>query len=180
MFYNSINVFIMGEFVVSSISMLITADRSALFTTTLVISGITVVVGVLLLLIFIFKLFGKIVPKIEVRSKKREAARAARKAERKKKRAAKKAAKMAAKQGVAPDEITQTDAPKIQTPVPVAPAPAVPYVEPGISGEVVAAIAAAVAVTEGGNAVIRSVKRKNVGGRNPWAHAANIDNTRPF
>ena len=170
----------MGEFVVSSISMLITADRSALFTTTLVISGITVVVGVLLLLIFIFKLFGKIVPKIEVRSKKREAARAARKAERKKKREAKKAAKMAAKQGVAPDENTQTDAPKIQTPVPVAPAPAVPYVEPGISGEVVAAIAAAVAVTEGGNAVIRSVKRKNVGGRNPWAHAANIDNTRPF
>ena len=64
MFYNSINVFIMGEFVVSPISMSLTADTSAMFTATLVISGITIVVGVLLLLIFVFNLFGKIVPKI--------------------------------------------------------------------------------------------------------------------
>lgn len=176
MFYNSINVFIMGEFVVSPISMSLTADTSAMFTATLVISGITIVVGVLLLLIFVFNLFGKIVPKIEIRSKKREEAKAARKAEKKKKKAEKKASK----EGTSPAEGTPAQAVEIQAPVAVAPAPAVPYVEPGISGEVVAAIAAAVAVTEGGNAVIRSVKRKNVGGRNPWAHAANIDNTRPF
>ena len=59
------------------------------------------------------------------------------------------------------------------------PAPA-PAVEPGISNEVVAAIAAAVVATEGPGTVVRSIKKKNVSGRNPWAAAATADNTRPF
>lgn len=58
-----------------------------------------------------------------------------------------------------------------------------PQVEAGISGEVVAAIAAAVAVSEGKGAVVKSIRRVNVvnvRGRNPWANAAVYDNTRPF
>ena len=58
-----------------------------------------------------------------------------------------------------------------------------PQVEAGISGEVVAAIAAAVAVSEGEGAVVKSIRRVNVvnvRGRNPWANAAVYDNTRPF
>ncbi len=51
----------------------------------------------------------------------------------------------------------------------------------GISGEIIAAITAAIAAEEGNsNFVIRSVKRKNVSGRNPWAMAAIAENTRPF
>ena len=64
-----------------------------------------------------------------------------------------------------------------------APAPAsAPVIEEGISGEVVAAISAAVYAMEGGSAVIRSVSRKAspVSTRNPWAQAAVVDNTRPF
>ena len=64
-----------------------------------------------------------------------------------------------------------------------APAPAsTPVIEEGISGEVVAAISAAVYAMEGGSAVIRSVSRKTspVSTRNPWAQAAVVDNTRPF
>ena len=177
MFYNSINVFIMGEFVVSPILML-AADRSAMFTATVVIAGISIVVGVLLLLIFIFYLFGKIVPVIEKKSKASEEKKAKRKAA----RAAKKAAKKAARSG---GNITETEtvsapaAPPVQkSPVP-APASA-PVVQSGISGEVVAAITAAVVATEGSGAVIRSIKKKNVGGRNPWSAAATFDNTRPF
>lgn len=56
----------------------------------------------------------------------------------------------------------------------------IPDVEDGISGEVVAAIAAAVAVSEGSGAVVRSIKKKNVSGRNPWSSAATYENTRPF
>lgn len=67
-----------------------------------------------------------------------------------------------------------------------APAPAVssapaPVVQSGISGEIVAAIAAAVYAAEGGKQVtIRSIRVRNVPGRNPWAAAAIADNTRPF
>ena len=58
-----------------------------------------------------------------------------------------------------------------------------PQVEAGISGEVVAAIAAAIAVSEGEGAVVKSIRKVNVvnvKGRNPWANAAVYDNTRPF
>lgn len=61
-----------------------------------------------------------------------------------------------------------------------APAPA-PAVQSGISGEIVAAISAAICAAEGGKQVtIRSIRVKNVAGRNPWAAAAIADNTRPF
>ncbi|MCD7872618.1 MAG: OadG family protein [Clostridiales bacterium] len=60
-------------------------------------------------------------------------------------------------------------------------AAAAPPVQQGISGEIVAAIAAAISASEGGKqVVIRSIKVKKVAGRNPWAAAAAADNTRPF
>lgn len=57
-----------------------------------------------------------------------------------------------------------------------------PVVQSGISGEVVAAIAAAVAsmAPEGKRYAVRSVSRKDVGGRSAWAAAGIADNTRPF
>ncbi|MCH5321031.1 MAG: OadG family protein [Eubacterium sp.] len=145
---------------VSPISMMI-ADTSATFTATLVISGIVVVLGILILLIFVMLLFGVIVPKIEQLGKKR---------------ADKKAAKKAAKAGNNNETVKPAPVQSFGKP---APTPA-PVVEQGISGEVVAAIAAAVTAYEGKDVVIRSIKKKNVGGRNPWAAAAVNDNTRPF
>lgn len=171
MIYNITIKIIMGEFVVSPILML-TADTSAVFTSTVVIAGISIVVGVLLLLIFIFNVFGKLVPIIERKSRAAEERAAARKAARKARRAAKKAAKKG--------ETVEKSSPaaEVSAPIPM-PAPA-PIVEQGISGEVVAAIAAAVAATEGSGAVVRSIKKKKVSGRNPWSAAATADNTRPF
>ncbi len=122
-------------------------DTSAIFTATLVISGIVIVVGVLLLLILVIKIFGSVVSGLETRAKKR-------KGDQKEK-----------------EEIPM---PKIPAPKPA------PVVEDGISGEVVAAIAAAVAASEGPSAVVRSIKRKNVSSRNPWAQAAQINNTKSF
>lgn len=171
MIYNITIKIIMGEFVVSPILML-TADTSAVFTSTVVIAGISIVVGVLLLLILIFNVFGKLVPIIERKSRAAEERAAARKAARKARRAAKKAAK----KGETVEE--SSPATELSAPIPM-PAPA-PIVEQGISGEVVAAIAAAVAATEGSGAVVRSIKKKKVSGRNPWSAAATADNTRPF
>ena len=76
-------------------------------------------------------------------------------------------------------------APKAAAPAPkaVASNANAPQVEAGISGEVVAAIAAAIAVSEGEGAVVKSIRKVNVvnvKGRNPWANAAVYDNTRPF
>ena len=141
----------MGEFVVNPILML-TASTDAEFTSTVVISGILIVLGVLILLIFVFYLFGVIVQKMEGIAKSKKS-----------------------KKLDASNENTVNN-----IPIPVKPKAPAPNVEKGISGEVVAAIAAAVVATEGQGAVVRSIKRKNVGGRNPWAQAANIDNTRPF
>lgn len=170
MFYNNINHFIMGEFVVSPI-LLITPSTDATFTATVVIAGIVVVMAVLILMIAVFQGFGTAVSKTEARAKKR---------------AMKKQA----------DKLEETDMISFKknknkensAPVKAAVAPA-PVVEQGISGEVVAAIAAAVAVSEGEGAVIQSIsaapvkralRKVNVSGRNPWAQAAVADNTRPF
>lgn len=62
-----------------------------------------------------------------------------------------------------------------------APAPAAPAVETGIPAEVVAAIAAAVACTEG-SAVIRAVRRAPAAGsrRGNWGDAGVVANTTPF
>ena len=67
-------------------------------------------------------------------------------------------------------------------PAPSAPAIAPPVVQEGISGEVVAAIAAAVAMMapEGKRYALKSVSRKDANGRSAWAAAGIADNTRPF
>ena len=135
---------------------------------TVVIAGICIVIGVLIVLIFVFNGFGKLVSSMEASAKKR---------------AAKKAAKKAAKQAEKEAENVQTVAPAVKAAPPVVRAPIAPapVVEAGISGEVVAAITAAIAAQEGNNQfVIRSVKKKDVGSRNPWARAAVMDNTRAF
>ena len=139
---------------------------------TVVIAGVGIVLGVLLVLILVFNVFGKLVSSMEASAKKRAA-----------KKAAKKAAKNAAKQAEKSAENAQ-QAPTIVKPAPPAvnaPVAPAPVVEAGISGEVVAAITAAIAAQEGsGNFVIRSVKKKDVGSRNPWARAAVAENTRAF
>ncbi len=136
----------MGEYVMSPLLLQANPD-----TATVVISGIFIVVAVLLLLIFVFQIFGKFVSGAEARAKA--------KADEKTKSAQKK---------------------KKAIPMPVIPTPEVPAVEDGIPEEVVAAIAGAIAAVEGPGAVVRSVRRKNVASRNPWAQAAQINNTRPF
>ena len=50
----------------------IEADRSATFTSTVVIAGIVIVLGILVLLIFVFKAFGAIVHGAETRGKKKK------------------------------------------------------------------------------------------------------------
>lgn len=67
-------------------------------------------------------------------------------------------------------------------PAPVAKATPAPVVQSGISDEVVAAIAAAVAMMapEGKRYAVKSVSRANGNGRSAWAAAGVADNTRPF
>lgn len=62
-------------------------------------------------------------------------------------------------------------------PAPAAPAP---VVDCSVSPEIVAAITAAIVASEGTGVTIRSIRKVNVGSRNPWAAAAIADNTRPF
>ncbi len=134
---------------------------------TVVIAGICIVLGVLIVLIAVFSGFGKLVSKLEAFSKKMAA-----------KRAARKAAKKAAKQS---ETILAEDKAPVVKAAPAVKAASQPVVEQGISTEVVAAITAAITASEGSNQfVIRSVKRKDVGSRNPWARAAVNDNTRSF
>ncbi|MDE6723084.1 MAG: OadG family protein [Eubacterium sp.] len=138
---------------------------------TVVIAGVGIVLAVLIVLIGVFSGFGKLVSKMEAFSKKMAEKKAARKAV--------KAAKKAAKNGETVSAVVE-EAPVVKAAPVVKPAPQ-PVVEQGISGEVVAAITAAITASEGSNQfVIRSVKRKDVGSRNPWARAAVNDNTRSF
>ena len=60
-----------------------------------------------------------------------------------------------------------------------APAPEEPVVEQGIPGEVVAAIAAAIASMSGGKYVLRAVRRAGHG-RSAWGKAGVSDVTSPF
>lgn len=64
-------------------------------------------------------------------------------------------------------------------PKPAQAAPA-PVVDSSVSPEIVAAITAAIVASEGAGVTIRSIRKVNVGSRNPWAAAAIADNTRPF
>lgn len=61
------------------------------------------------------------------------------------------------------------------------PAASQPYIQPGIPGEVVAAISAAVASLEGGPYVVHSVSvRHSASGRGPWGQAGVTQLTHPF
>ncbi|WP_296967903.1 OadG family protein [uncultured Eubacterium sp.] len=134
----------------------IIADRSVTFTATVIVAGIGIVLCTLLVLIGVFYAFGAIVSKSQAKTKKNEAKKM---------------------QSAMEADLSKA---KPAAPAPVS-APA-PVVEEGISGEVVAAISAAVYSMEGSSAVIRSVTRKTspITTRNPWAQAAVVDNTRPF
>lgn len=119
--------------------------------------------GVLLVLIGVFNGFGKLVSGLENSAKNRKARKEAKKMD---------------KSNAASDIAVvgnETGKKAVDTIKPAA------VVEQGISGEVVAAITAAITASEGSsNFVIRSVKRKEAGSRNPWARAAVADNTRAF
>lgn len=131
---------------------------------TVVIAGIVIVLGVLLVLIGVFGGFGKLVSQLEATAKKRKL-----------KKEAKKAAK--ASEATAVAFIEGADGPAEVKPG----KKTAPVAEQGISGEVIAAITAAITASEGSDKfVIRSVKRKEAGSRNPWARAAVADNTRSF
>lgn len=120
---------------------------------TVVVAGFSIVFGVLLALILIFSVFGKVVSKSVEAGKKKKS---------------KKEAASAPTIAPAPASVART-------------APA-PVIEDGVSGEVVAAITAAIVASEGADKpfVIRSIRKKSVSGRNPWASAAVADNTKPF
>lgn len=131
---------------------------------TVVIAGIVIVLGVLLVLIGVFSGFGNLVSGLENSAKKRKARKEAKKMDK---------SNAASATAVIGDEISEKSVEIVK--------PAVSDSEQGISGEVIAAITAAIAASEGSsNFVIRSVKRKEAGSRNPWARAAVADNTRSF
>lgn len=83
-----------------------------------------------------------------------------------------------------------TPAPKKEPPVKKEPAPApavkkiaakAPVVETGISGEIIAAISAAIACMDGGAGyTLRSVKRVKASGRSAWGQAGVSAYTEPF
>lgn len=77
----------------------------------------------------------------------------------------------------------------IPTPPPAPTSAPAPAVSQGISGEVVAAISAAVYMMEGEGAVVTAIApatpvrtqvKNPITRRNPWAFAAISENTRPF
>ena len=76
---------------------------------------------------------------------------------------------------------TSVDRRKKGAPAPKKEAAPAPVVEAGIPGEVVAAIAAAIACMDGGeHYTLRSVKRTRVSGRSAWGQAGVVAYTEPF
>lgn len=130
-------------------------DRSTGFTVTVIVAGLGIVLATLAVLILVFKVFGNIVSKSQNKAKEK----------------AKK------------EQLEQMQN-AAANPAPVSKKPASQLEQSGISGEVIAAISAAIYATEGEGAVIRCVtpikKQSPVSVRNPWANAAIIENTRPF
>lgn len=129
-------------------------DRSLGFTITVIVAGLGIVLGTLAVLIVVFYAFGAIMGATQKSKKNKE------------------------------QKIVE-DSKKKTIPAPVIPVkPAVPAVENGVSGEVVAAISAAVYEMEGAGAVVTSIapvrKQNPITSRNPWATAAVLDNTKPF
>jgi len=118
-----------------------------------VLTGFVVVFAMLILLIFIIKIYSAIVQKAQSAGSNSKKG--------KKNKDEKPAEKPAA------------------APVPVVTASAA---TDGISDEVVAVISAAVATMYGSSekARIKSIKKSSDGGRSAWAKAGVLDNTRPF
>lgn len=133
-------------------------DRSLGFTITVIVAGLGIVLGTLAVLIIVFYAFGAIMSKSQALKDKKAAK------------------KLEEKMRAEAEKLIETKAEAPVKPVAIAPA-----VEQGISGEVVAAISAAVYCMEGSGATICSIKRQSpITARNPWAQASVIDNTRPF
>ena len=119
------------------------------------LSGILIVFVVLLLLVFIFTAFGKLMSNAGGKKKEEKKVRAEK--------------AKPSKPAVAAAEIKKAAAPA-------------PAVENGIPGSVIAAIAAAIAVmgeADGNAYTVRSVRRER-SSRSVWAAAGIIENTRPF
>lgn len=143
-----------------SLATKVVADTSVGFTATVIIAGLGIVLATLIILIIVFNIFGKIVSKTQgVNMRKHKK-----------------------KSNTAPAELNIVNAP------PPAPANAAPA-QQGISGEIVAAISAAVYMMEGEGAVVTSIAPaaparaqapNPITRRNPWAFAAITENTRPF
>lgn len=117
-----------------------------------VLTGFVVVFAVLILLIFIIKIYGGIVTKAQQTGKKKS--------------------KVIEKQkeNISPAPV-----------IPATKVSSAEAKQDGISEEVVAVISAAVVSMYGSNekARIKSIK-KSSGGRSAWANAGLLDNTRPF
>ncbi len=144
-----------------SLSTSVVPDTSVGFTATVIIAGLGIVLATLIILIIVFNIFGKIVSKTQgVNMRKHKK-----------------------KSNTAPAELNI-----VNTPPPASEKAAAPAVQ-GISGEVVAAISAAVYMMEGEGAVVTSIAPaaparaqapNPITRRNPWAFAAIAENTRPF
>lgn len=118
-----------------------------------VLTGFVVVFAMLILLIFIIKIYSAIVQKAQSAGSNS------------KKGKKNKDEKPAEKPAAAPDPVVTASA-----------------ATDGISDEVVAVISAAVATMYGSSekARIKSIKKSSDGGRSAWAKAGVLDNTRPF
>ncbi len=118
-----------------------------------VLTGFVVVFAMLILLIFIIKIYSAIVQKAQSAGSNS------------KKRKKYKDEKPAEKPAAAPAPVVTASA-----------------ATDGISDEVVAVISAAVATMYGSSekARIKSIKKSSDGGRSAWAKAGVLDNTRPF
>ena len=118
-----------------------------------VLTGFVVVFAMLILLIFIIKIYSAIVQKAQSAGSNR------------KKGKKNKDEKPAEKPAAAPAPVVTASA-----------------ATDGISDEVVAVISAAVATMYGSSekARIKSIKKSSDGGRSAWAKAGVLDNTRPF
>ncbi|MBE6720365.1 MAG: hypothetical protein E7571_06900 [Ruminococcaceae bacterium] len=143
---------------VYSLATAIIPDTTVEFTATLIVAGLSVVLGILALLIIVVKVYGMIVSKSQGANMRKNKKKA----------------------NSAPPQLNIVNTP------PPAPAKKAAPVSQGISGEVIAAISAAVYMMEGEGAVVRSVTPVRtqtpnpVTRRNPWAFAAITENTRPF
>lgn len=136
--------------------LLLPAGGLTIFDASLVSTSLVLVFGLLILLCLIITLEGKIFDSINAK-----------------------------KRAQAKDALHVGDKPApavVSAPAQVAPAPA-PAVEGGISGEIVAAISAAVYYTEGANVTVRGIRRLPQPGasrRGVWGDAGVLQNTRPF